>query len=72
MDRSAGRPGDLAEGSSVRGLTSTKGRGPASEWDGEASLRVQAARSRIASGYYDRDDVREQLVGAILEELTRS
>ena len=32
--------------------------------------RVKAARARIAAGFYDRADVREALVDAILEELT--
>ena len=40
---------------------------------GEACLRwsrVQAARARIAAGFYDRDDVREKLLNAVLDELT--
>jgi len=32
--------------------------------------RVKAARARIAAGFYDRADVREKLLEAILEELT--
>lgn len=32
--------------------------------------RVKAARARIAAGFYDRDDVREKLLNAILDELT--
>jgi hypothetical protein len=32
--------------------------------------RVQAARARIAAGFYDRDDVREKLLNAVLDELT--
>ena len=32
--------------------------------------RVKAARARIAAGFYDRVDVREKLLDAILEELT--
>ena len=40
---------------------------------GEAGVRwsrVEAARARIAAGFYDRVDVREQLLDAILEEVT--
>ena len=40
---------------------------------GEAGVRwsrVTAARARIAAGFYDRADVREKLLDAILEELT--
>ena len=32
--------------------------------------RVKAARARIAAGFYDRADVREKLLDAILDELT--
>ncbi len=32
--------------------------------------RVNAARARIAAGYYDRENVRERLLDALLEELT--
>jgi hypothetical protein len=31
--------------------------------------RVEGARARIASGYYDRDDVRERLLDVLLDEL---
>jgi len=40
---------------------------------GEAGLRwsrVKAARARIAAGFYDRADVREKLLDALLDELT--
>jgi hypothetical protein len=40
---------------------------------GEACVRwsrVKAARARIAAGFYDRADVREKLLDAILDELT--
>jgi hypothetical protein len=40
---------------------------------GEAGVRwtrVKAARARIAAGFYDRVDVREKLLDAILDELT--
>jgi hypothetical protein len=33
--------------------------------------RVMSAQTRIATGYYDREDVREFLVDAVLEELAR-
>jgi len=33
--------------------------------------RVVEARRRIASGWYDRSDVRESLVEAVLEEMRR-
>jgi len=39
---------------------------------GEAGVRwsrVQAVRARIAAGYYDRDEVRDQLVDALMSEL---
>ena len=39
---------------------------------GEACVRgarVMAARARIAAGFYDRADVREKLLDAILDEL---
>ena len=39
---------------------------------GEAGVRwsrVKAARARIAAGFYDRADVREELLEAILVEL---
>ncbi len=42
---------------------------------GEAGVRwsrVKAARARIAAGFYDRADVREKLLDAILDELTDS
>jgi hypothetical protein len=34
--------------------------------------RVKAARARVAAGFYDRDDVRETLLDAILDELADS
>jgi hypothetical protein len=34
--------------------------------------RVNAARARIAAGYYDRENVRERLLDALLEEFTDS
>jgi hypothetical protein len=39
---------------------------------GEAGVRwsrVRAARARIAAGFYDRAEVREQLLDVILDEL---
>ena len=33
--------------------------------------RVMSAQTRIATGYYDREDVREFLVDTVLEELAR-
>ena len=42
---------------------------------GEAGVRwsrVKAARARIAAGFYDRDDVREELLNAIMDELAES
>ena len=32
--------------------------------------RVKAARARVAAGFYDRPDVRDRLLDAILDELT--
>lgn len=34
--------------------------------------RVGTVRARIAAGYYDRPDIRERLVDAVLEELDKS
>jgi hypothetical protein len=33
--------------------------------------RVKTARARVASGFYDREDVREKLLEAVLEEMAR-
>ena len=33
--------------------------------------KVMTAQARIAVGYYDRDDVREQVLAAVLEVLER-
>ncbi len=33
--------------------------------------RVRTALKRIATGYYDRDDVRDRLVAAVLAELRK-
>ena len=33
--------------------------------------RVREARRRIADGFYDRDDVRNELVQAVLDEIRR-
>ena len=33
--------------------------------------RIRTVLSRIASGYYDRDDVRDRLAAAVLKELRR-
>jgi hypothetical protein len=33
--------------------------------------RVQAAQARIASGFYDRDEVQAAVVAAVLRELRR-
>ena len=37
---------------------------------GVRRARVKAARARIAAGFYDRAEVREKLLDAILDELT--
>ena len=47
---------------------------PISAAQGPASLRwskVIAAQTRIASGHYDRDDVKTELVEAVLRELRK-
>jgi hypothetical protein len=58
--------------------TTTRARKPAaherpSRRDARASIvdltRVVEARRRIASGWYDRSDVRQSLVEAVLEEM---
>jgi hypothetical protein len=43
--------------------------GPRAE-AGVRRARVKAARARIAAGFYDRAEVREKLLDAILDELT--
>lgn len=55
----------------ARGRTSRARRAAATpvpqvRWD-----RVWRAQARIASGYYDRPDVRERVVDAMLAELSR-
>jgi len=70
--RGAGLPhgrgdGDMDPGSRDRGrlrLVSA-----AREADGTRWSRVERARARIAARFYDRDDVREELLDAILDEL---
>jgi hypothetical protein len=42
-------------------------RGP----DGLRWSKVIAAQSRLASGHYDRDDVRTELVEAVLREIRK-
>jgi hypothetical protein len=39
---------------------------PAIRWS-----RILSARARIAAGYYERNEVQERLVDAVLEELRR-
>jgi len=60
--------------------TTTRARKPAaherpSRRDAGAGIvdltRVVEARRRIASGWYDRSDVRQSLVEAVLEEMRR-
>jgi hypothetical protein len=57
--------------------TSTRPRALPSEWkvlrasDPVRWSRVQTAQARIASGYYERDDVRDYVVDQILRELKR-
>ena len=53
----------------IRLVTITGGNRPRGE-AGVRWARVKAARARIASGFYDRADVREKLLDAILDELT--
>ena len=53
----------------VRLVTATAGKCPGGEV-GVRCSRVKAARARIATGFYDRVDVREELLDAILDELT--
>ena len=45
------------------------GRGPRTE-AGVRRAQVKAARARVAAGFYDRAEVREKLLDAILDELT--
>jgi hypothetical protein len=63
MDQGSLRHGRL------RLVTGTGGTRSGAEPDVRWS-RVQAARARIASGFYGRADVREKLLDAILDELT--
>jgi anti-sigma28 factor (negative regulator of flagellin synthesis) len=53
----------------IRLVTSTGEKSSPGEADVRWS-RVEAARARIAAGFYDRADVREKLLDAILDELT--
>jgi hypothetical protein len=46
-------------------------RRPAPPRDGVRWSRIVAAQTRIASGYYERDDVQLFLVDAILNDLQR-
>ena len=39
---------------------------PSVRWE-----RVRTARARISAGYYDRPDVRERVLTAVLDELER-
>ncbi len=71
--RTRGR-GSMGSGSQGRGrlrlVPQAAGRrGRAAE--GVRWSRVRAARARIAAGYYDRADVSEKLVEAVLTELAR-
>lgn len=34
--------------------------------------KIRTARARISAGYYDRPDVRERVLSALLDELERS
>jgi len=45
--------------------TSADSSGPAIRWS-----KVMTAQTRIAEGYYDRDDVRDLLLGEVMKELT--
>jgi len=64
--------GVMDQGSQGRGrirlVTSTGGKCSRGE-AGVRWSRVQAARARIAAGFYDRVDVREKLLDALLDEL---
>jgi hypothetical protein len=53
----------------IRLVTLTGRKSPRGE-DGVRGPRVKAARARIAAGFYDRADVREKLLDAILDALT--
>ena len=56
-------------GRRIRLVTSAGGKRSRGE-AGVCGSRVKAARARIAAGFYDRADVREKLLDAILDELT--
>jgi hypothetical protein len=45
--------------------------GPLRESDYVRWTKVMTARARMAVGYYDRDDVREKVLDAVLKELSR-
>lgn len=53
----------------IRLVTTTDGKRPGGQ-AGVRWSRVRAARARIAAGFYDRADVREKLLDALLDELT--
>ena len=56
-------------------LVTPEGVGAAVPARQEASVRwsrVRTAQARIDAGFYDRDDVREQVIRAVLDELQPS
>ena len=78
MDAEAGSPGGRGRGVVDRGslrrrrirlVTTAAGKSSRGE-PGVRWSRVKTARARIAAGFYDRADVREKLLDALLDELT--
>jgi hypothetical protein len=62
---------------SIRRRTPNRTRKPASAASRPALRvieisRVTSARQRISNGYYDRDEVRDRLAQAVLEELRKA
>ena len=67
-DRGVVEPGSQGLGR-IRLVPAPGGQGSRGDADVRWS-RVKVARARIASGYYEHGEVREQLLDAILDELT--
>ena len=69
-----GEPDRATPGASRVGRQPLPGRsrlGPLRESDYVRWAKVMTARARMAVGYYDRDDVREKVLDAVLKELSR-
>lgn len=67
-------PHVLARKRSTSRVTPRVGRGPgpdARAGDGVRASRVMTAQARVTAGYYERADVQELVITAVLNELRR-